>query len=562
MIDHSRIRTEYDLEILLGGGYFLRILQGAYDAGEIRSEIRLDGNMNIRINKPTQVIIIARSIGVDIKVTLPVRVIDDTDIVIGMKINIQDGKVGFEYVHIDSETRNLIRVLGTATGRPDLLETVESELRNRLNKDIPLDLVASDVAEMKVRKVEASDGFQDVFALFLNLNLKISSQTGPPEENFIARGDVNKALSFLPEDRAFAVGLGPKTFPRLANNMWHDFGVLVEVPIPMTGNTREILAHPVKNGNKSVGHYKHMSISLINGALRVKVTSEITIDYWPDADVTAQFDFIPYVDEGKLKFDIKLVEFDADTGLLGDMLSFMIGGLLGGLIGLFFGPVGVVIGASIGGVGGIATIEITEEILEDQFSEQTEQEAKKAGVASAFSAFPVKKKLFSDKRDPFFIKHYLLVNHFEDAKVDALGMSFSGHARMASENEPKDTRILDVKRSDAEESWEGMSALTYIVDGIGVIDVPIGEIFRRIYRNQIKSVPLSPIGIKRKNGVVTEIRFHTGAVFQVNESVRLQDRRVLGVSGFKLTHPENANPYYRAKADKSTENNFESLPEF
>ena len=562
MIDNSRIRTGHDLEILLGGDYFLTILQGAYDAGEIPSEIRVNNDMTIRVNKPTHVKILAESTVADIKVTIPIRVIDDMDIVVAMKVEIKDSKISYEYRSLDSSTVTLIMILGAASGDPNLLDTVESELRNSLNRDIALDLVASDVAKMKVRKISASDDCQAAFGLYLNLNLKIASQSKPPEEEYIPRGDVSKAISFLPSDRSFAVGVGKPTFPRFANNMWHDFGVKSTIQIPMTNQTMEVISHPVKDGKETVGKYKRVSIALHNGALRVTVTSEITIDYWPDADVTAKFDFIPYIDNKKLKFDIKLVDFDADTGLLGDLLSFLVGGLLGGLIGLLFGPVGFVIGASIGGVGGIATIEITEEILEGVFSDKVVEEAEKAGVASAFSAFPVKKKIFADKRDPFFIKHYLVVNQFLDSKVDSSGMSFSGNAVMGTENEPKDTRIIDVKRSDSQNSWEGIESLTYVLDGIGAIVVPIEEVLRRSYRNQILNVGMAPIAIRRKKSIVTEIKFNTGVIFLVNESVKLQDNYVLHVEGFKLIHPKNANPYYRAKADKNTGNNFESLPKF
>lgn len=42
----------------------------------------------------------------------------------------------------------------------------------------------------------------------------------------------------------------------------------------------------------------------------------------------------------------------------------------------------------------------------------------------------------------------------------------------------------------------------------------------------------------------------------------LQDASAIFVTGYQLIHPMDHDAYYRAKADFSTENNLESLPEF
>jgi len=560
MIDHSRIATGFDLEILLGNGYFLTILQGAYDAGQIPDRIVTNNNGDyISIGKPRTVTILednaqnAQGIRADIEVVIPIKLIDWTEVTMGMGITIETNQVRIEYRYMDETTRGLIQIFGLLTNNPNFLTETENKIRTQLNQAIPLDLVASDVAEMQVHKVPAEGNFQIAYGLYLNLNLQIASQNQHPETTLIHRGDLSRARSFLPQNRTFVVGVGNETFGRMANDLWHSFG-----KVQSDGS----IDHPVKDGDEKVGVYKSVSISPIDGCMKVTITSEIFIDWWPDADVTAVFHFTPYIKNHELSFDIKLTEFDADTGLLGDFLSFLLGGLLGALIGAFFGPVGLAIGASIGGVGGIATVEITEEVMEGQFSDQVEAEANEASVVSAFSAFPVRKRLFTDSRDPFFKRHYELVTQFEEVNVNSIGMSIEGFAKMEGVNEPVDTTIIDKTHSTASGNWFGFGSLTYQLPRLGNIVMPIGEVLRRIPLKQIQCVQLKPVAIHRKASVVEDIKFLSGLELSVKDTVQLQDAHILVVKGFKLIHPNNAHPYYRAVKDNSLDNNFESLPVF
>lgn len=554
MIDHSRIRTGYDLEILLGADYFLTVIGGAYDAGQIPSEIVVDEDSSLPVLRPTAVFIMPEGEAADIEVVVPVVLVDQTDVTLGLGVTIAANKITLDYRYMDETTRGLIAFFGLITGKPDLLTQVEADLTESLNQDVPLDLVSGDVAELQVKKVAADGDFQAAYGLYLNLDIKIAAQSDPPEEDFIARGNLNAAVSFLPGNRAFAVGVGLPTFPRLANNLWHDLGEEQD-----DGS----ITHPVKDGQDTVGAYKSVSIVPgLAGSLRITIRSEIFIDFWPDADVTASFTFTPRTNNGILSVDIELVEFDADTGLLGDLLGFLIGGALGALIGLFFGPVGVAIGASIGAGAGIATVEIGEVVAEGAFSDEVEEQADEAGVASMFSAFPVRKRLFSDERDPFFIRHYEVVNLFEEANVDLLGMSFGGSAVMETVNEPVDTTIVDKTRGNSAASWNGLEALTYRLASLGDVSMPMTEVLRRIPLEQLQRVRLRPTNVQREHTIVTDILFDSGVDLHVAETVALQDRGVLVLLGYQLIHPRNANPYYRAWADQRLDNNFESLPDF
>lgn len=557
MIDNTRIRTGFDLEINIGADYLLAIVQGAYDAGEIPNEISTgdDPDQVLAIGRPSKVRILAgEEDEADIELFIPIdQLIEGSVAVIGLAVTFGQDGVDLAYCYVDDETKALIQFAGLLIGDPNLFEKVETNLREALDRRIDLDLVTTSAQGPPVtRKLPASGDCQAAFGIYLNLDLKIAPQSGPPEEEFIPRGDAGRAVSFLPQDRSFAIGLGPDTFPRLANDMWHGLGEVQD---------NGAIEHPVKDGDSTVGEYRSVAIAPRNGFMEVTVRSRIFIDIWPDADVTAVFHFTPTTNDGLLSFDIELTEFDADTGLVGDLLAFLIGGVIGLLIGLFFGPIGIAIGASIGGVGGIATLEITEEIVEGQFDDRVEEQAKEeAGVASALSAFPIRKRLFTDDRDPFFLRHFEVVSLFAEAQVNGNGMSMGGAGVMETVNEPVDTTIVGCERGDGPLSRFGLLSLTYRLENHGDIPVPITEVLRRRPLDQIQRVHLRPTHIRRRNTIVTDVHFQSGVEFQVNELVNLQDNDVLVVSGYQLIHPRNANPYYRAWADHTLENNFESLP--
>lgn len=67
------------------------------------------------------------------------------------------------------------------------------------------------------QRVARGERFSDAIALYLNLDLKITPRSGPPETELIRRGDADAGLSFLPEGKAFAIGVAPVTFERFAN---------------------------------------------------------------------------------------------------------------------------------------------------------------------------------------------------------------------------------------------------------------------------------------------------------------------------------------------------------
>ncbi len=552
MIDNRRIQTGYDIEILLGRDYFLTLLEGAYDAGTIPHKLYV-GELTFEVEKPSDVKVIRKAQKDIIEVTVPIDLGAVEEVTVGMEVSIGGNALRFRYSYLDEASQVIIGLIAIATKQKDLLKKIGDRLASVLNQSVPLDQPGSGVQERELRNLPAEGAYQAATGIFLNLDWKISPQSGPPEDAFIPRGDLDKARSFLPAGRSFAVGVGAGTLARVANGSWHRFGVMRE-----DGS----IDHPLMDGDKRVGVYKSISISSQAGLLRVEVRFEKFIENFPDADVLAVLHLTPMIKDGDLVINMKMVELDADTGILGDVVGFLFGGLLGTLIGAIFGPAGAAIGAAIGAIGGAAAVEISEEVLSDEYDDTLEGDVKARGLSSFFTAFPRRNLFLADYRDYLFIRYYYIVNLLDEQNVDRYGLSLAGHPVLETVDEPVPATIVDKTRGYGPDSWHGLTSLKYRLKTNRKIELPIAEVLQRIPKKQLVCANMYPTHVHREKTVVKDIRFRGGLELHTSEAIALQDNGVLVVVGYQLIHPRNYNPYYRAHADRYIDNNFESLPKF
>ncbi|MFT7587858.1 MAG: hypothetical protein ACI959_000062 [Limisphaerales bacterium] len=245
-------------------------------------------------------------------------------------------------------------------------------LRSTVSQSFPITL-GNDIVRVSTIVLEGSDDFQDALGVYLNADIQINPQNTRAEEEFIERGDVNLGISYLPFENDYAIGLPSALFNRFANHTWHQMGI-DEVPFAFSHNIFDpeefdnfieaLEDDPDTNMPDPVGVHKSISFFPSFGHLSLIAKSQFFIDFWPDADITAEFTVVPDIDdEGNLTFLSELTEFDADTGLLGDFLAF----LLGGAVGLIFPPLGGLLA-----VGAVVALEIGENIAEDEFSDDAE----------------------------------------------------------------------------------------------------------------------------------------------------------------------------------------------
>lgn len=589
MVDHTRIATGYDVELLLGGDYFLAIFQGAYDAGLIPTVVTTEQvvlatddptierkeHFVIQVDKPNALTILGDEPEADMQIAIPiipVRVVTETNInnpgefivteepqePATLPIRLNAEFTATELVISFHSLEPLARALMVLILGDDQVIKIEGTLTTRLNKRFPLSLGTEGVAE--IVPVKVSRGGADAIGFYINLDLKVAPQSGPPESAFVERGDVDAAASFLPSDKAFAFGFSPTTFNRLANHLWH-----TKLAVTRADGT---IDHPVfdPKTNEEIGYYESIAIKpLSSGVVEVTILSRIVLPIWPDASVKAIFHLKAITQNGQLRFDLELVDFNVSTRLVGDLLAFLIAGALGALVAFLFGAPGLVIliAAGASGTGGVITLEVIEEIKENRGEGDAEAEAQKINVAALLSALPTRLKLFGDARDPLFVREYSVVNQFDGVQIDSHGMSFVGAAAIATQNVPVFADIIGRERGDGPESWHGLTTLTYRTFFGQTVTLPIREVLRRLPFKEIASlVSLDPTHIRRRKTVVKEMKFATGVDFRVTELVPLRQFQVARLPGYLLIEPRGRNPYFRSLADNSKANNLESLPSF
>ncbi|MEI2612207.1 MAG: DUF3892 domain-containing protein [Candidatus Promineifilaceae bacterium] len=589
MVDHTRIATGYDVELLLGGDYFLTIFQGAYDAGLIEPVVTTEqvvvtsddptiertAHFVIQVDKPNGLTILGDEPEADMQIAVPitpVRVQTDTNLnnpdevvvteepqdPVTLPIRLNADFSATELAVSFHSLEPLFRTLMVAQLGEEQVVKIEATLTDRLAKQFPLSLTAEGAVEIVPLKVSRSG--TDAIGFYINLDLRVAPQSGPPESEFVARGDVNAAASFLPADKAFAFGFSPATFNRLANHLWH-----TKLSVVRADGT---IAQPVfdPQTNEEIGRYESLSIKpLSSGVIEVTILSRIFLPVWPDATVKAVFHLKTTVQAGRLRFNLELVDFNVNTRLIGDLLAFLIAGALGALVAFLFSAPGLVIlivaGAS--GSGGVITLEVIEEIKENSAEEDAEAEAQKINAAALLSSLPTHLKLFDDARDPLFVREYFIVNQFDGVQIDSQGMSFVGEAVIATQNRTLPVTLVGRERGNGDGSWHGLRSLTYRLDSGQDITLALPELLTRIARKELRShLRLHPTHIRRKKGVVKEMLFDTGVDFLVSEMANLQMNAIAGVFGYQFIRPRKGNPYFRAEADESATNNLESLPSF
>ncbi len=558
MVDHTRIATGYDVELLLGGDYFLTIFQGAYDAGLIEPVVETEDkpvdtgdpevvrseHYLIAVNKPSALTILGDEPEADMEITIPIsatQIVTENgvvtpgepltaDLVLRLEVEFTETALVVAYHSLNPITQAVFEALAGV----EQVAAIEVLLAEKLNQQFPLSLALDGVVMELPIKVRGTGGFQDVYGVYLNLpDIKIAPQSGPAESEFMARGDVNAAASFLPSGQAIAIGISRTTFNRLANNLWH-----TELTVAAADGT---ISHPVMDGDEVIGRYESVEIKPIaEGVVAVTINSRIFLRFWPDATITAVFHLQSRIENNRPRFDLNLVDFNVDTGLKGDLLAFLLGAELG-----------------------VILLELFEFIAQKRNDDEAEAEGEKADVSAMFAAIPLSLHLFDDTRDPLFAREYYILNQFDGVQIDSNGMSFVGQAAIASLNRTLPVSLVGRERGNGDGSWNGLRSLTYRLENDQDITLTLPEVMTRIARKELRShLRLHPTHIRRKKGVVKEMLFDTGVDFLVAEVANLQMNAIAGVRGYQFIHPREGNPYFRAPADRSKANNLESLPLF
>ncbi|GEM_PF-2124535 len=565
MIDTTRITSDFDIEFQLGSGWFLTALRGLHERGLLippgsipfiseDAVITIDF-VDIIFNPPD------RDLNIDITIggILPLS--------IQASISLSDD------------------------GKEFILDTSLNDLSTR----VPFDALSGLAGTPEIVKLRGNDEHENVIAILANMDIRASKQEDDPlpSGQHLPRGNAQIAQSFLPLGKHVALGIADSTLSRFANDIWHS---------QLTDDDGN---HPFPDKDNDQGDWKSVSMSISDGKIRAilkakaKIDSPV-IDIIPDPNIDIIVDLIPKLDNGKLTFEIQ-TDTNIDFGILGDLLAAIVGGIIGFVIGLFTGnPIG---GAIAGAAIGIIVLEVGEVIIGNVIAREiqsridgkpltqfysckndvihlaTEKDQGQGLNLGFLDSLPTSIPIFFDNPDPLYQRTVLVTTDFDAISINGNGFAVEGLINTTERYTPENATIIGKSRQQ-----DNLSTLTYRTsEGIDV-NLTLNTVLQRASTDEIPEplkvlssteelvehkkdgkIPVAcmhPVAIHREDTIITDIRFNTGLELKTSETILLQDAGALILPNLQLIHPSNGNPYYRSKADDTTENNFENLPEF
>lgn len=562
MILTNRIISGFDVELQLGGGWFLTAFRALNDRGLLLP----DG---------------------------PPAPFDP-----GAPITIDSVEITFDFanrdlqaqVSIDGVPLTILVTLALNDDGDELIITTTVPDSDPIT--VPFDALSGLAGPPRLLKLQGDDDHDPCIAFLANLDLRATPQAQEPlpDDQHVERG-TEIAVSFLPAGKDIAIGIGGTTFPRIANDIWH------------ASLRDEDGTHPFPDAEDKKGTWQSVDVEAQDGRIRITMKADAPVT-GPDAKVTITIDLSPEVADGIVSFEVD-VDTDVDTGLLGSLFGFFVGGILGFIFGGLFGGglVGAGVGAVIVATGGVFVIEIKEASNEGEIKRKVvaslegeeippEYACKDgivvevvpndddAGLVGSFvNAIPRSIPVGSDRPDPLHERTVVVEALYDDFQMDESGLAFAGTVQAGERFQPLPATLVDKRRDNGQ-----LQALVYRTPDGTEVEMPLEVVLERMETGELRapykvlttlgaletrtpagrlpSVCLSAAAIRRRNTVIREIQFTSGLDLRVAETVELQDAGALILRGFQLIHPKNANAYYRAKADDSFENNFESLPTF
>jgi hypothetical protein len=553
MITTSRIASGFDVELQLGGRWFLTAINLLNDHGLLAPGIPI--------------------IVTDVRVTFE----PDGDLEIDV-VGLADPV--FARVTLSDDGTELTITTNVPTV-PDIV--------------VPFGAL-KDLAEPPVLvKLEGDVDHEPVMAVLANLDIhaEIQSDEPLPDSEFVARGNADNALSFLPIGKHVAFGMGRETYSRFANNIWH------------TNLRADDGSHPLPDEENKRGTWSRVSMSASGGTMRLKLEGDIPvdspiIDVVPDPHVTITLSIAPVVSDGKLSFRIE-PDTDVDTGLLGDLLGGVVGGIVGFIVGLLTG--GILVAVLVGAVVGIIVVEVAEVVVEGIVQKEIKATIDGEPVAdihcceegivqiakpgsdsfnlSVLDAIPSSIVIHTENpaNEPLYKRSLLVTSIYDDVTANLDGFAAAGTTGTDERFQPEEVTLVA-----ATYSGDQLTSLTYRRGDGQQQMLTLGEVQTRATEGELEApfklftapedatlripeaklacVCLKPVAIRRKDTIVEEIEFENGLRLLAPDSIALQDAAALVVMGYQLIHPRDYHAYYRAKADFFKDNNFESLPEF
>jgi len=513
MIDHARIKSGFDCEVLLGAEFFRMAIHTLFDSGQLERSYELGtGGMVIQVDQPTAAeIVFDASEGItlgedgqpgditgpaDLLLTFPTRFIEvggaqkETQLRIFLALQFQERENSV--THLVNRFDLEVTYAGMHQESWDWLEenytiilpfAMDTQLRESVQVKLSNNILIADIQKVAIRKLPAEPGFQPCYAVYVNLPLKLGptveitpNEPGtippfktvvlPPEpdDQPVDRGDAALGLNFLPPDRDLALGLPPEIYSRLGTNQLHTF--TRQLPSGEWGR-------PIIDADeKVIGHHKNF---------KLKPSFYPPISIFPPGDIddllsTPRYPALLATSTTKIEgydveTDIHLIfktddhgelKPDADTSFW-DFGALFFGLLLGAVLAPFTGGWSLAGGLALSGaaIGGIQAV-ASEYEEEGQKMLEGMVKGNRDSMLAFLTTIPGRSTIVALRTDPFYRRHFQVVTSFQEITLQSSGISFAGTVHTGTQDIPLENIQL-VGRERLEEPLGDLKSLIFQV---------------------------------------------------------------------------------------------------
>lgn len=592
MANQDMIKSGFDMEILLGRGFFGEILLAYKDAGIFPNSIELFDGVTLRLDALNLVFHQNLKIGVNFALSLLVNENEyssgDTDIFFN-----------FEFIPIRNATGNVSRVdiyitfhsfnsdkldnfLSRVDNEPILMgnntytstrikRAIRNKLRELLEFNYKTNLVTNQVEDVQVRTLSNPAAI----GIYINFIMRRDPQPGniyPP------RGDITKAQNPLSMETNIGIFVPGSVYPMLSTEIKSTMAVVTN---------GGVVSYPIYDSRyihlKVIGKLTSFSISsaeLIaeSGYFGVNDPEQLLISINTrvhvrsiDADADAWMTLRPIIENGKLKWEKTnfRTHFDIDWE---DQLRIAL--MTGVFISIFTGFAALPFLTAIL----YAAQSIIEEAVED-YAEDLANGIISDEMDNLMDSIPEAITIGKKRLDPFYETHYQVAANFEEAKVNTAGMAFmadTGHKEIY----PIIGDVLPIKA--IRNSDNVLIGVVYKIPNSDQILNPeefyildpnkpdefylgVGQMQGRLKDSKLrKRIYLRPTHVNKSGSRIKYIKFDSGIYLTPNEAGELYQIAAIRISGnFRRIRMSKTGTYYfRGRRDRSKNNNLSELPTF
>jgi len=489
-IDQSKVRSGFDVEVLLGERYLQMLLGTALDAGLIPGEAQFgernvilglvpqefrlytpttDSEGNSRATEPSAFeteILFNHPLGANIKVRLmlgekggPTPLAVDLFVKIDLIKTVDEdnalSNVGMDIHVVDFDSPSMDFILGLRDP-PYTKEELLDKLKPLVDRQLDIGGVSKfkRVEDIAIKWHETVDNHPPCLGIYINIHLR----NGDPEEDFLpGRGDTIQARNFLPEGEEMAMASRPGIYPDMALDVYSE----TAVPNGIGGFEhafRKSLLHPnskrlgdlhsVKVGRIPPQTVSGSPIQIPQNGLRITVEGDIRdpIDL-TNTDLTYTIDLRPTLaSDGSLEWN---TSFNADVDAVFEWTTLWAVALLG----ILLGPYGALIA-----LGVVFIAELGVGIGITLYKENSVQEKANAKLADII---PDRLTIKTRRWDPFYATLHQVVTKPTQAEFNERGFMMCGKAFIGRQLVPPVNTII---RDEVRDENGVLTGMRYQID--------------------------------------------------------------------------------------------------